>query len=379
MNINSIVVIETLVYITLAIAIGKYIFQKTKNTVLTIFNYIVWAIIAICSIFLNLNKIIYFISSIILGTLIVVGYIFLKFNFNFETTENRENIMLFFYILLATSIISIVGFILSKKYMIFMSTSQPPIGAPGELGPIGRQGTSYFMESLPEKCYNEIINEAEKLLVSIKKANKISFKSKEYQLKNQYFKNNLRRICYSKQLLDPFYGIGGNYSDSLIKPVCINHPYPSQRICSNKDDYGNTIGCDSNQDCFTNTEYNYDDLYQKRVAMLKSKTSEWIKIILRNNCEEDIKLKENLGGKKYETLEDLDLDANDLRRYNSKTGHKFLDDYFFNDVYWDEYLIKKINNNPFNTIKQDSVWNWGIPIKNDLQNCQVPTSLTLIQ
>lgn len=375
MNINSIVIIETLVYITLAIAIGKYIAIQTKDTMLTIFNYIVWAMIAIWSIFLNLNKIIYFISSILLGTLIIVGYIFLKFKFNFETTENKDNIILFFYILLATSIISIIGFIFSKKYMIFMANSQPPVGDQGELGPIGKQGTSYFVENLPEKCYNEIFNHAEKLLVSIKKANKIPFKSKEYQLKNKYFLNNIRRICYSKQFLDPFYGFGSeHYSNSLIKPECVNHPYPSQRICSNKDVYGNTIICDSNQDCFTNTEYNYDALYRKRVAMLKNKTLEWIKIILQNNCEEDIKLKESLGGKKYETLEDLNLGADDLRRYNSKIGHKFLDDYFFNDVYWDEYLVKKINNNPFNTIKQDDVWNWGIPIKNNLQNCQVPTS-----
>ena len=371
MNINSIVVIESLTYIILALALGKYITQQTKNKIYVIFNYIVWGFIAVVSLFLNLNKIVYFISSIFIGTLIIVGYIFLKFKFEFNTNENKDNIMLFFYILLATSIISIIGFILSKKYIIFMNNSQPPMGAPGEIGPIGKTGESYFLEKIPVKCLDEIITHAEELLVSIKKKNKIPFKSKEYQLKNTFLKNNLQRICHSKQFLDPFYGNGND--DTLKQPECINHPYPSKRICSNKDDYGNTIICDTTQDCFTNTQYNYDALYKNRVSMLKSKVSEWIKIILRNNCEENIKLKEMLGGKKYENLEDLDLGESDLRRFNNKMGHKFIDDYFFNDVYWDEYLVKKINNNPFDIIKQDPVWNWGIPVKYSLENCQVPS------
>ena len=43
-----------------------------------------------------------------------------------------------------------------------------------------------------------------------------------------------------------------------------------------------------------------------------------------------------------------------------------------NDAYWDEHLVKRINNNPFNIpvgsgIKDDNVWNWVFQL-NDLQN-----------
>lgn len=371
MNINSFVVMETLVYIIIAIALGKYIQQTTKNTVYTIFNYIVWGFIALLSILINLNKIVYFISFIFVGALIVVGYIFSKFKFDFKTDQNKDNIMLFFYLLLGISIVSIVGFVLSKKYMLFMATSKAPDGAPGEDGSIGNSGEAYFVENLPEKCYNEVINHIEDLLISIKKINKIPFKSKEYQLKNTYFKNNIMRICYSKQFLDPFYGKGNNSNDNLIKPKCVNYPYPTGRICSNTDDFGNSIVCEKNSDCFVNTQYNYDDIYRSRIKLLKNEVAYWVKIILRNNCEEDIKLKEKLGGKKYETLEDLDISDTDLRRYNSSAGHKFLNDYFFNDQYWDKYLVKQINNNPFVTIKSRKIWNWGIPKNNENQKCQL--------
>ena len=86
MNINSIIIIESLIYVTLAIALGKYIYQTTKNNVYTIFNYIIWAFIGVLSLFINLNKIVYFISSIIVGSLVIVGYILLKFKFNVETS-----------------------------------------------------------------------------------------------------------------------------------------------------------------------------------------------------------------------------------------------------------------------------------------------------
>lgn len=371
MNINTFVVMETLVYIILAVTLGKYIQQRTKNNVYTIFNYIIWGFIAILSLLLNLNKIIYFISFIFVGSLILVGYIFTRFKFNFETNQNKDNIMLFFYLLLGISIVSVVGFVLSKKYMLFMASSSAPQGAPGEVGPIGKTGEVYFVENLPEKCYNEVINHIEELLVSIKKINKIPYKSKEYQLNNTYLKNNIRRICYSKQFLDPFYGFGSVSNDSLAIPQCVNHPYPSRRICSNTDNFGNEIQCEKNNDCFINTEYNYDNIYRERIALLKNEVSTWIKIILKNNCEEDIKLKESLGGKKYETLEDIGIDENDLRNYNNKMGHKFLDDHFFNDAYWDKHLVKTLNNNPFDIIKSRPLWNWGIPVPNVSQNCQL--------
>ena len=35
-----------------------------------------------------------------------------------------------------------------------------------------------------------------------------------------------------------------------------------------------------------------------------------------------------------------------------------------NDKYWEKHLNKKINNNPFDRIKNLEVWQWGIPKKN---------------
>ena len=68
-----------------------------------------------------------------------------------------------------------------------MISSGAPQGAPGEVGAIGKTGESYFVEDLPEKCYNETIQHLEELLVSIKRINKIPYKAKEYQLNNAYF------------------------------------------------------------------------------------------------------------------------------------------------------------------------------------------------
>ena len=40
------------------------------------------------------------------------------------------------------------------------------------------------------------------------------------------------------------------------KNVLITHTI--RRICSNTDDYGNPISCDTNIDCYQSNEYNYD-------------------------------------------------------------------------------------------------------------------------
>ena len=44
-------------------------------------------------------------------------------------------------------------------------------------------------------------------------------------------------------------------------------------------------------------------------------------------------------------------------------GHKFLNDYFQNDVYLDENLNTQVKENPFNFIKERPIWKWGIPDK----------------
>ena len=92
-----------------------------------------------------------------------------------------------------------------------------------------------------------------------------------------------------------------------------------------------------------------------------------VKTILRNNCKEDIRLRNKLGGNLHDTLNDLynneDFDEN--YKYNSSTGKRFLNSNFQNDKYLDKELNKTVNKNPFNNpiIKDDIHWKWGFPPK----------------
>ena len=142
---------------------------------------------------------------------------------------------------------------------------------------------------------------------------------------------------------------------------------PKERKGNIPDKYGVYRKCNTDTDCITFKDSETE--YKRLLDMLKKETTLWMKEILRNNCEEDIKLRNKLGGQVYEKLEDVNssekLDSSLL--YNSRIGHQFLNDYFQNDAYLDENLNTQVKSNPFKEIKKKPIWNWGISPKKCLK------------
>ena len=141
------------------------------------------------------------------------------------------------------------------------------------------------------------------------------------------------------------------------------------RYCNVPNQYGNIDKCNIDSDCYIIE--NSDNIYKRLVKQIKEAiagtSNSMLEIILRNNCKDDIKLRNKLGGAKHLTLEDMYNDPNETYdqnfKYNNQVGHKFLNDHFMNDKYWEKHLNKKINNNPFELIKKIEIWQWGIPKK----------------
>ena len=141
------------------------------------------------------------------------------------------------------------------------------------------------------------------------------------------------------------------------------------RYCNIANQYGNIEKCNVDADCFVieDTTSIYNRLLRKIKMQIAGTENSMLELILKNNCKDDIKLRDKLGGPKHLTLQDMYNNPNETidvnLKYNNKNGHKFLNDYFMNDKYWENHLNSKINNNPFDKIKNIEVWQWGIPKK----------------
>ena len=107
--------------------------------------------------------------------------------------------------LLGVTFFGLFNFIITKYFIYNMINTEAPIGDAGEQGKLGLDGTNFFVNKLGERCYVDLINNLERKYEEIKKTNKVDFDIKEYQIKNYYLKDNIKRICYSKQFLDNFY------------------------------------------------------------------------------------------------------------------------------------------------------------------------------
>ena len=175
-----------------------------------------------------------------------------------------------------------------------------------------------------------------------------------------FLKNNLKRICYSNEFLDHFYK---NKNDDKL-PECEAKYNDNGNIIGRRCNNNNKI-CNNNSDCFVTS--NSENTYKYLLNTLKTKSTVWLKTILRNNCKEDIRLRNKLGGNSYETLEDLynNDEIDDNYKYNSSIGKRFLKSNFENNKYLDNEANKNINKNPFSNslIKDDTHWNWGFPPK----------------
>ena len=359
MNIKQIIILESLFFIACCYLIHKYFIDTSTDKIFKISNFFFWGSLLILSILINLQKFLFFISTFLI--IIIIFLLYLIKN-NIKKYFN-DKLYLGVYMLLGVTFFGLFNFIITKYFIYNMINTEAPIGDAGEQGKLGLDGTNFFVNKLGERCYVDLINNLERKYEEIKKTNKVDFDIKEYQIKNYYLKDNIKRICYSKQFLDNFY-LG--QTPGNITPECVMkyiNKVPDRRICNVPDKYGQYRQCESSKDCYV--QGNDEAIYRRLLAQLKTETESWLTKILKNSCEEDIRLRDKLGGQVYETLDQVNsseqFDSN--LRYNSRMGHIFLNDYFQNDVYLDENLNTKVKENPFNKIKERPIWKWGIPDK----------------
>lgn len=360
MNITYLTISETIIFVSIAYFINKYLTNNTKDPLFKIANFFLWGSIIVLSILINTRKFVFFISTFL--SLIIISILFLiKYNIK---KYFKDKLYYGVYMLLGITFFGIFNFIVTKYFIYNIVDTEPPIGDAGEIGGIGESGQNYFSETIAERCYVDLINNLEKEYQEIKKTNKIDFDLKDYGIKNYFLKNNIHRVCYSKQFLDHFYLNSTN--DPRKSPECVmtyNFGVPRERKCNIPDKYGVYRKCNSDTDCITFKDHESE--YKRLLKILKNETTLWMKEILRNNCEEDIRLRNKLGGQVYETLEDVNSSENfdSSLLYNSRIGHQFLNDYFQNDAYLDENLNTQVKANPFISIKERPIWNWGISPK----------------
>lgn len=359
MNIKQIIILESLFFIACCYLIHKYFIDTSTDKIFKISNFFFWGSLLILSILINLQKFLFFISTFLIIIIICVLYLIKN---NIKKYFN-DKLYLGVYMLLGVTFFGLFNIIITKYFIYNMINTEAPIGDAGEQGKLGVDGTNFFVNKLGERCYVDLINNLERKYEEIKKTNKVDFDIKEYQIKNYYLKDNIKRICYSKQFLDNFY-LGQTHGN--ITPECVMkyiNNGPNRRMCNIPDKYGQYRKCESSKDCYI--KGNDEVIYRKHLSKLKTETESWLTKILKNSCEEDIRLRDKLGFQVYETLdqENISEQFDSNLRYNSRMGHIFLNDYFQNDVYLDENLNTQVKKNPFIEIKESPIWKWGIPDK----------------
>ena len=392
--------IEVVLFAIVAFFLGKNIFLFTDDDSLVNLNYIFWALIAILSVLSNFGQYIYF------GTVFVLGIIFLGiyiFKVVKVITFVERDYKPIFWMLFGIFFIPFFVLFTTKKILVAALNSEAPQGDKGLQGERGNLGKEYFIESISDKAYVTIINEIEELFIDILNQNEIDYDYNERQFNNFYLKENIKRICYSKQFIDQ---IINKNSNTAQYDICLYSKADDKRYCSNKDKTFSDpkIECNQNEDCYSVYSIeNYEEMNNK--LSIQDQTTPlyeilirikyWIRLILENNCEDDRKLRDKLNVAEYYNLNNLrmgfitnfqeyqenqafgsnvkkdnyfKLNKVNYKRMNNLLGRKFLQDNFQNHNYWKNNNIKKINRNPFTIIHADPIWQYGLP-QPDIDDC----------
>ena len=220
--------------------------------------------------------------------------------------------------------------------------NEPLMGSKGKDGTIGTKGESYYLKTYPEKCYNDLVLTVEDYLVQNMKINDIDYDSYEYQLKNLYFKQLLKRISLSQEFNHyVFFGFEDTEDTEDTKDtdmtgvptkynnnIC-NYTGKTSKVGLN---YGRTYGdtdeqCQDDKDDKDDINYDYNQTsrnvraennYNKIIKELKKVVIKWCKFILFNNDNEDNNLKEKLG---YDITADINNIVPTTLFNNDKIGY----------------------------------------------------------
>lgn len=299
-----------LIFNLIAAGFCCYILKFKYNIKIFILGIIIWSFIILNTILLHYNKYVYSCGGFLLGILVVLIYI----NKIFSSLNISNEFVTIFWCLIVVSSFTIIGLIITKKYIINNLNNDAPLGPIGKQGSIGTQGKAFLIENIGDRCYHDLIIYIEELLVKIKESNNIEYDENDYQLNNYFLKNKLKNICYSKQFLEK------------IK---------EQMDLQTLKDLGETINYSV-----------YDTEYKTILNSLKTTVTYWIYEILENKNEKGSNqtcFSEPSCNTNEKCTQDPGITKCVLRNEyaNNKTGMKFLSSNFENPTFFQS------NNNPF--------------------------------
>ena len=282
-------IIEIIVFSIIAFFSSNFIMKYSNNMSYSILNYLCWGSIILVSMLLNLNKYLYSFSVLVISIIIICAYIYNKI-----VVESRYTLIFWMYIF--STIFTLICIILTKKYIYTTINSNAQQGDKGRSGDIGYSGNSYFLETYPEKCYNDIITGFEEEYRRYKDEKKIDYNKNEMQFKNRYLKNHIRNVCKSNKFLDIIYS---NSSDNIsCKHTNVKKPHSHTNSVTNNHDNNHSYNenrCDNSDQtkCINDDNCNptiqatnSDDLYSEKMEEIKVKIitqeASWFNTILNH-------------------------------------------------------------------------------------------------
>ena len=175
----KVITTDIIFLVILAIVSNKFIISKYGTTIV-ILNSLIWGFIILSTLSLYFNKYIYSLGLFILGPLVVMIYL-IKI---FDTLQITPQFTIIFWMLFLVTAFSIIGLIITKKYILNNLFNEAPQGKIGSEGSIGQTGESYKIDLLADKCYNDLLTHIEDKLKQIKDTNDIDYDNETYFLKN---------------------------------------------------------------------------------------------------------------------------------------------------------------------------------------------------
>ena len=340
----KVITTDIIFLVILAIVSNKFIISKYGTTIV-ILNSLIWGFIILSTLSLYFNKYIYSLGLFILGPLVVMIYL-IKI---FDTLQITPQFTIIFWMLFLVTAFSIIGLIITKKYILNNLFNEAPQGKIGSEGSIGQTGESYKIDLLADKCYNDLLTHIEDKLKKIKDTNDIDYDNETYLLKNTYIKTKLKDICYSTDFLNDFFK--DKYLDDITYDNLHNDASPiatypvatyDDNIIDIKESLTNWIfeilESDQKQLNKLNEKYKINKSIDNRYKPNNNNTC--IKNTDKSTCNSDINCN-------YV----VDKCQLNYENANSIQGNKLLNDYFANENYYEKYMKKNNKENPFCKIK----------------------------
>jgi hypothetical protein len=193
---------------------GKLVLKISGSLKWVYFNYYIYATLLVISLLLEYSQYLWFIVFsivfMILAAMFLIYKVKLVDNFDITSTTpmftalklNPINQNLFFWTMFLTSFFTIIGIVISSMIYKNMGLKQGLHGLKGERGKKGDMGNEYtFNNGYKDICYYKLIEYSNAVMEKYKDDSNpvIEYPPNTGHLNNLLFKEQLKRICYSKE------------------------------------------------------------------------------------------------------------------------------------------------------------------------------------